>query len=388
MADLSIPSRRLYVDPQSWEMMHRFPWEDHAVDVRIAASKQITSARLKIRGGHTRDYPKPSYEIQIENGHTFHWNAEYDDPSLIRNALSFYFFNLIGLPAPKTTHCQIIVNDRPLGVYLEIEAVVPAFFRERRIRYRSIIYAINDSAHFGLYEPQGRGRKRTLFEGYELVAGDKAAEQRLAAFIRDLNRLTGMALKRMLARRLDIDHYLRWLAGAVLTGNYDGFEQNYALCEHQPSGKYRIFPWDYEGTWGRNCYGEISPSSQVRVMGYNTLTAKLLGFREYRTAYFRLLRSLLNRVFTERRLMPVVRRMTANIAEAVRRDHTRKYTYSKFLGEPLLIRRYIRERRAYVLRELNRLGGGGRMHARRRGTAVRTAAARTAASRSNGTTDR
>jgi spore coat protein H len=245
----------------------------------------------------------------------------------------------------------------------------------RKIRYRSIIYAANDSAHFGLNSPESGKRKRSLFEGYELVVGGAAAKERLTAFIRDLNRLRGAALKRMLARRLDIDHYLKWLAGAVLTGNDDGFEQNYALYEHLPSGKYRILPWDYEGTWGRNCYGEISPADQVRITGYNTLTDKLLAFREYRERYFRLLRRLMGGAFTERRLMPVVRRMTGNIAASVQADDTRKYDYGEFLGESRIIRHYIRQRRAYVLRELVRLAGGRRTRARRAEAAARVAAA-------------
>jgi spore coat protein H len=369
----SLPSRRIQVDPAWWDAIHQDPWEDREADVLIDGK---IAAKLKIRGGHTRGYPKPSYELRVVNGHTFHWNAEYDDPSLIRNALSFYFFNMIGLPAPKTTHCLLYVNGRPLGVYLEIEAVVPAFFRARRIRYRSIIYAANDSAHFGLDSPETGSSKRSLFEGYELVAGGSAAKERLEAFIRDLNRLRGAALKRMLVRRLDIDHYLKWLAGAVLTGNYDGFEQNYALYEHLPSGKYRILPWDYEGTWGRNCYGESSPASQVRITGYNTLTGKLLSFREYREKYLRLLGRLLAGAFTERRMMPVVRRMMCNIAAAVRTDDTRKFNYREFLNEYRLIRRYIRLRRAFVRRELDRLSGGGRTRAGRAKAAARVAMVR------------
>lgn len=348
------PDRRLIVDPDTWAAMHHDPWNDRTAEVRVVLDSRTVSARLRIRGGHTRGYPKPSYELRIASGHTFHWNAEYDDPSMIRNALSFYFFNMIGLPAPKTTHCRLIVNGRPLGVYLEIEAVVPAFFRARRIRCRSILYAINDHAHFGTQLPSGRGPKQSLFAGYERIAGGSNAERRLESFIRDLNRLEGLALKRFLEARLDIRHYLRWLAGAVLTGNYDGFEQNYALYEHLPSGRYRIIPWDYEGTWGRNCYGVLSPADQVSVRGYNHLTAKLFRFPEYRQAYRRLLLRLLRDAFTTRRLLPAARRMIRAIEPAIRTDDSRKYDYREFLGEIHVIRRYIRDRRTIVLRTVRR----------------------------------
>lgn len=354
MPAADLPVRRIIVEPYLWNRLHQDPWNRMSIPVRIMLQNHTVDARMRIRGGHTRSYPKKSYEISIEGGHTFHWNTEYDDPSLMRNALSFYFFNLIGLPAPRTTHCRLSVNGSSLGVYLEIEAVNPAFFRARRIGQRSIVYAVNDNAHFGLLDTDSQAAKSSLFSGYEKVAGDKSTSVRLVRFIRDINRLKGAALRRRIAAKLETGVYLRWLAGAVLTGNYDGFEQNYALYEHKQSGKYRIIPWDYEGTWGRNCYGKPCESDLVSIRGYNALTKKLLGFPIYRNAYKKLLIKLLRTAFRESTLMPVVHRMHRRIADDIRADSTRKHHYGVFQSEPEFIRNYIRERRSAVLAELRK----------------------------------
>ena len=195
---------------------------------------------------------------------------------MIRNALSFYFFNRIDVNAPRTRPILLEWNGESHGVYIEIEAVNRRFFAKRSLRCRSLLYAVNDSAGFGLNENETGRRKLSLDEGYELIIGGERARKKLISFVKNINSLRGPKLADYLNRSLDTQQYLRWLAGAVLTGNYDGFEQNYALYEDYQTGKYRILPWDYEGTWGRNCFGKPVSSDLVNIRGYNTLTEKLL----------------------------------------------------------------------------------------------------------------
>ncbi|PYI52095.1 CotH kinase family protein [Paenibacillus flagellatus] len=333
------------------KLMQKHIWDGTFVKAQLLYEGKKVPIRVRYRGGHTRDYPKKSYEIRVGNK-TYHFNAEYDDPSMMRNALSFQFLETIGVPSPFTRHCVLHINGRSEGVYLLIEAVNRAYFRRRKIAVRSLVYASNDSANFSLISPETGRRKRTLFEGYRLVIGKAAARTRLKRFIRSIHRLRGAKLSRYLNRKLDIDNYLRWLAGAVLTGNYDGFDQNYALYEHAPTGKYRIVPWDYEGTWGRNCYGRRCASDIVRITGYNALTEALLSDKTVRGRYRELMRALLRTAFTESRIMPMVNRMHSRIAPSIYNDDTRKWPLRVFDSEPELIRDYIRERRDILLKEL------------------------------------
>lgn len=132
-------------------------------------------------------------------------------------------------------------------------------------------------------------------------------------------------------------------------------DQNYAFYEHKGTGQYRIVPWDYEGTWGRNSYGMPCAGDLVRIDGYNALTEKLLADPAVRRRYRDLLERLVNNEFTESNLMPIVYRLHDAIREDVRRDSTRQWPFHVFEGEPEWIRRYIRERRQVVQRELTRL---------------------------------
>lgn len=338
---------------QQKQMLARL-WNDTFVRGSLLYEGRDVPIRIRYRGGHTREYPKKSYEIRI-GGKTYHFNAEYDDPSMMRNALSFRFFKTIGVPSPTTRHCTLRINGHNEGVYLLIEAVNRAFFRRRGIPVAALFYADNDGANFSLADPETGRKKKSLFQGYKRVIGSERSRFRLQRFIRRLHTLRGKRLHAHLRNKLDTDNYLRWLAGAVLTGNYDGFDQNYALYEHGTSRKYRIVPWDYEGTWGRNCYGKRCASDLVRVTGYNALTEALLADARTRGAYRALLARLLDTAFTEAALMPIVETMHEAIRASIHADSTRKWPAYVFDGEPEVIRQYIRERRNIVRKELAEL---------------------------------
>jgi spore coat protein H len=341
----------IVIEADEKERMKKHMWNGTFVSARLLREGRQVPIRIRYRGGHTRNYPKKSYEIRVE-GKTYHFNAEYDDPSMIRNALSFRFFQSIGVSSPSTRHCTLRINGQNEGVYLLIEAVNRAFFRRRRIAAATLAYAINDSANFSLISPESGKRKKTLFEGYKLVLGSRSGRSRLIGLIRNLHGLKGERLDAYLSRKLDTGNYLRWLAGAVLTNNYDGFDQNYAIYEHKPSGKYRMIPWDYEGTWGRNCYGKPCASDLVRAAGYNKLTETLLSDSAVRRRYRALLEDLLETRFTEQQIMPMVRRLHGRIADSIYRDHTRNWPVRVFDGEPELIRRFIQEKREIVKKQI------------------------------------
>jgi spore coat protein H len=351
---MELPTRHIMIGEQERLALQKDVWSDKFVMAYMLLQDKREPIELRYRGGHTREYPKKSYEI-VRNGKTYHYNAEFDDPSMIRNALSFQFFQWIGVPSPKAEHCLLQWNGQSQGVYLEIEAVDRNFFKRRGIPVKSLFYAVNDNATFGLGSSEWSTKKSSLFSGYELKVGRQEDVKAWQQFILKLNTLRGTELRRYLMQQVDIDNYLRWLAGAVLTGNYDGFDQNYAVYRHKVKRKYRMIPWDYEGTWGRNCYGKPCSSDLVRTTGYNELTRKLLAFSAFRNHYKKLLNSILIRHFTAKKIDPAVQSMFNSIAPHIYRDYMRKWSVSTFEGEPQFIRNYVNERRAIIKNALKQL---------------------------------
>jgi len=350
---MTLPVRRLILTESADRELENHLWTDRYLTAAMRINGSTVPVKVRYRGGHTREYPKRSYDI-VQGGVTHHYNAEFDDPSMIRNALSLAFFPMLGVHAPKCRHVLLYRNNDFQGVYLEIESVGRSFFKRRGIGAASLFYAVNNNADFGQYVSESGRMKSSLLSGYEHRFGGGREKARLASFIRGINR-SDSPDQTFIARNLDVGNYLKWLAGAVLTGNYDGFEQNYAIYRHRSTGKYRNIPWDYEGTWGRDCYGNVQDDRQVPVQGYNVLTNKLLDHRPYRDHYRKILRQALAGPFQEKRIMPIVRKLTGNIAPYYRQDPMRRWSYAEFLGEPELIRRYIRIRREIVEQEMQLL---------------------------------
>ncbi|QJD87920.1 spore coat protein CotH [Cohnella herbarum] len=351
---MPLPVRTLLISESASRELEKNLWNDKYVRAKMRTNGRTVPVSVRYRGGHTRSYPKRSYEVVSKN-QAFHYNAEYDDPSMIRNALSFAFFPMIGVPAPKTKHVELVVNGESLGVYLEIEGVERLFFNRRRIGASSLFYAINDRADFSLLSSATNRRKSSLLAGYEYRFGATAERTKLKSFIKGINTLKGAQGEAFIRSRLDVNNYLSWLAGAVLTGNYDGFEQNYAIYRSKLTGKLRLIPWDYEGTWGRNCYGRIVESDLVSVAGYNALTRKMLAYPSFRKKYKLILENALNGPFAESRLMPIVEEMIGQLSPYIRNDPSRRWSYGDYQGESGVIRNYIRERRAIVRAELQQL---------------------------------
>ncbi|NOU87457.1 spore coat protein CotH [Paenibacillus sp. LMG 31460] len=349
-----IPTRHIVIQDQQLRKLNEDVWSKQFVNGVLISNGKSVPLKVRYRGGHTREYMKKSYEI-VYGGKTYHLNAEYDDPSMIRNALSFRFFQRIGVPSPQTKHFELKLNGESLGVYLELEAVDKNFFRKRKISAQSLFYAVDDDANFELFHPETKRNKKSLFEGYEQIMGLSTERKELSAFISKINKLSGKPLAQYLQTHLDIDNYLRWLAGAVFTGNFDGFDQNYAIYRHKPTKLYRIIPWDYEGTWGRNCYGKACGSDLVRIKGYNALTEKLMSFKSVRRRYKQILASILRTSFTRKQISPMIAHLHGTIAPYMLNDYNRKWPYTEFRGEPEFIMNYIKERREIIKQEMEKL---------------------------------
>ena len=133
---------------------------------------------LAYRGSYTRKFRKRSYRIEFIEPEIFsgareiHLNAEYKDPSLIRNKLSFDFFHDLGVLSPQSQHINLTRNGSPKGVYLQLESVDDLFLKQRGLPTGPIYYAVNNNANFSLMRDEKM--KDSLLSGYERAVGNQS----------------------------------------------------------------------------------------------------------------------------------------------------------------------------------------------------------------------
>src|SRR5207247_6089896 len=96
-----------------------------------------------------------------------------------------------------------------------------------------------------------------------------------------------------IARHLDVDQFLRFLAVQTATANLDSFlsmGHNHYLYRNPETGKLNWIPWDLNEAFGRFRGGgseeqQIDLSIDHPYVGENRLIQRLLAIPEYRTNY-------------------------------------------------------------------------------------------------------
>ncbi len=356
---MPIPQYYLFIHPMDLKELKSDIWINEPVQASLKYGKKKVEIDLAYRGSHIRKFKKKSYQIAFYKPKTFagvheiHLNAEYKDPSLIRNKLSLDFFADIGTLSPSSQHVQIFLNGRNEGVFLQLESVDEYFFKKRNLPNGAIFYAVDDDANFSLISPIDKSAKKQLDSGYERKVGSDYDSLKLADFIFQLNTALKFEFEKVIQHYLDVDKYLRWLAGVVCTQNYDGFVHNYALYQNSETGLFEIIPWDYDATWGRDIHGDVMEYDYVRAEGFNTLTARLLNVDAFRNHYGTILKSIVDEKFTVEYMTPKIEQLHRLLRPYVANDPYIKDKIETFDQEPEFISQFINDRNLYLRKKLS-----------------------------------
>jgi spore coat protein H len=347
----------IFINPKWLQKMEDDIWENE----HFPAVLKIDDNRYKIgityRGNVIRKKKKKSYNIIFQNpylveaAHEIHLNAEYDDISLSRNKLSLDFFDRIGVISPHSKHVLLYINGFCKGIYLELESFDQHLLKKRNLPVGPIIYATNYFANFSLLSPENE-LKTNLDEGYTIKYGEPNDLSLLEDFIEMINTFPNEEFEKEVGKILDIEKYLRWLAGVVCTQNFDGFIHNYALYLNTKNNLFEITPWDYDGTWGRDLHGRTLEHDFVPLSGYNTLTGRLLHIYPYRSKYKEIMSSILENHFNVETLAPIIEGQFQTLKPFIRTDPYINMDEEYFDKEIDVILKFIINRNGYLKKEL------------------------------------
>jgi len=356
-----LPTLSIFIETKRLKVLKSNVWNEEPIASKLVVDNIPYKIGITYRGDHTRKFRKKSYRIDFGKynetfeGRELHLNAEYCDPSLIRNKLSFDFFQDIGSVSPDSKHIFMEINGNPMGIYLQLESVDDLFLHKRQLPYGPIFYASNHHANFSLLTPKHKP-KSSLLSGYEQKLGNDEDNLDLEMFICKVNTTPRSDFGKEIIKYMDIKKYLLWLCGVICTQNYDAFTHNYALYRNGKTGLYEMIPWDYDATWGRDCNGDIMMEyDYVPITGYNTLTARLLDVKDIRQQYRFLLEEILETSFTAAALEPRITNLYKQLRPYVSLDPYKTKSIDIFDKEPEFILQFISERNSYLRSHLKDL---------------------------------
>jgi spore coat protein H len=335
-------------------------WVDELVPAVLKIGDNHYNISLSYRGNVIREKKKKSYRIvfqkpkTVNGAHEFHLNAEYSDITLCRNKLSLDFFDRIGVISSDSKHVLLYINGYCKGIYLELESFDQFLLEKRNLPKGPIIYATNNRANFSLFTKK-KALKKSLIQGYTLKNGEQEDLIELENFIAMINILKNEDFENQIESVLDVEKYLRWLAGVVCTQNYDGFIHNYALYKNGQRKLYEISPWDYDGTWGRNLHGKKLDYDYIPITGYNTLSARLLYFSKFRKMYSEILTEVLEEHFITEVHEPIIDELFQSLIPYVSLDPYIKIDEDILKDEKIYILNFINNRKRYLKQNLKTL---------------------------------
>lgn len=169
-------------------------------------------------------------------------NNMVQDASYVRETLAYALYRAMGVPAPRTAHAEVYVNDELFGLYLLVEGLDDPFlerwFADPGGNLYEGAYGVDLwPDHLWYFEhEEGPGTDRS-----DLAALIDAAQSAApATFLEDLSPV------------LDVAEFVSMAAVDAVLGHWDGYvytSNNYHLYHQPDSGRFVFVPWGTDQTW-------------------------------------------------------------------------------------------------------------------------------------------
>ena len=191
---------------------------------------------------------------KLLNMKKLNFNNNLNDPSYMRETISYDVMRNLGVPAPRTSFVKLYINDELHGLYTMVEAVNGDFLEQHFENSDGDLYK-PDNSDGGLV-----GNDLVwidaAFASYTAI--EKKSNEDITENTALMTFLNGINNSNDASSLMDSDTMLRYLAASTAMSNLDSYQgslaHNYYLYEE--GGQFSIIPWDFNesfGTFSRGC---------------------------------------------------------------------------------------------------------------------------------------
>jgi spore coat protein CotH len=334
---------------------------------------RVPNAAVRSRGSWTRSPLKPGLRIDFTRYaperrflglSSLVLDNFWNEPSTMREALAMRAIERIGLPASRVAHTRVYVNGRYLGVYALIESVEDTAYLDRVLgEHDGVLYEYKRfdkwwfeylgpdlATYAALFEP--RSHKTDPFD---------ALYAPIEQLVRTVNEADDESFESSVGSLLRLDDLVRELAAENAVSDIDGLVGDWGLNNiylyRPPGGRAAVtLPWDKDNTF----YSvDLSVTFNHDL---SVLVRRALGIERLRQLYFDTVLAATD-VLEARDDEPEaptwaereIDRIYALVHDALLDDPGRPWTMDEFEKSVEHLREIVRERPAFVRREVARL---------------------------------
>jgi len=293
------------------------------------------------------DHNRPSFKIQIDKYEkkkmfagvdTLTLNNNKQDDSRVHQLVGYQFFRAAGLPASHCNLALVSVNGKSLGVYSNVESLDKHHFRRAFKSAKGTLYE-GTVCDFHVHSLVRFERK---FGSKKAIASIKNASIALDSDDR--------SILDKLGRHLDLDRFYRYWAAEVLVGHWDGYvsnKNNYFVYFDSKSERLHFLPWGLDQlATDRNMFWRQGFDPPKSIKADAAIPRRLYKNPEARKKYFATMRSLLDEVWNEDKLVAQIDDLQAMInPHRIEKSFWSRRHASSF-------QKFISRRRAEILDEI------------------------------------
>lgn len=280
------------------------------------------------------------------------------DPSFL-HAVLFLQAARDFMPAPRANYVRVVINGESWGVYPNVEQINKVYLKEWYKTEGGVRWKVPGSpgARAGL---EYWGADPAAYKGTYEIKGkdDPKAWTALVELARVLNTTPPDRLEAALARILDIDNVLRFLAIDNAFTNNDGYwvrGSDYNLYL-DPAGKFHITVNDVNEAFGGigggfPMSGGFAGADPLAALndGTKPLRSKLLAVPALRAKYLTYMREIATKWLDWKTLGPLAAQYQALIAADVKADTRKIYSLREFEAGSALLKDLVDRRRELIL---------------------------------------
>ncbi len=214
-------------------------------------------------------------------------NNNKQDPSIIRQCLSYELFAKAGVPAPKCNFAKVTVNGQNLGIYTHVEEISSDFLKLNFDSKKGNLYE-GTLADFRT-DPLWKSR---LEKKNNETENDWSDIEALTKVMEDKN-----ATAESIGNIVAIEPFMKLWIMEMMTGHWDGYtnDTNNFYTYHNPEdNKFHFIPWGTDGTFTFSTQNAGSPKS---VFMRGIVARKLYNIPETQKIYFDTLKQIYGTVW-------------------------------------------------------------------------------------------
>lgn len=378
-----LPRLQLEVGAEAWKSLHvdfeADVWVEGTLREQTPAGADIGAphpVRLRLHGGSSRQFHKKSLRVDLLQGHRLQdgrrraiLRAEYVDKSLLRNWLGKDLLSAFTkLPVSRARHVHLRVDDRYIGVMLDVERVDGDLLQARGLERNGSLYEADPPLE--IIVPGGNLTPLPDLDHYQRTYPRQAGPfewEDLRLTIEELLQRPDAELQLDLDRYFAVDEVLIYWSAMVAMQNHDMIRKNYYLYRQvdAPDKRWRLLPWDLDLTFGHVWSeqndvleeaiifdGPLDSGRNIGFIFYNHLFDRLMKLPQPRARYRTLLGDLVKAALAPGVLESRLQTVACTLSADVFADRRKRASNAEWAGRVHEISTFLGARRAFLLQAL------------------------------------